>query len=97
MISVLLTEKKRALYSEVFRETNTQLHDIFSQIKDEFEDHLTTINENTNEIQANYELVCNIDQKLNKLAERMDEMELCFHAFLLEKEIYFVHPFCKLI
>jgi DNA-binding MarR family transcriptional regulator len=86
VISVLLTEKKRALYSEVFRETNTQFHDIFSQIKDEFEDHLTTINENTNEIQANYELLCNIDQKLNKLAERMDKMELFFQQKGLKTE-----------
>jgi len=73
---VLLTEKKRGLYSEEFKETNSQLHDAFSQIKDEFEDHLTAINENTNEIQANYELVCNIDQKLNKLTERLDKFEL---------------------
>ena len=76
MNSVLLTEKKRGLYSEEFKETNSQLHDAFSQIKDEFEDHLTAINENTNEIQANYELVCNIDQKLNKLTERLDKFEL---------------------
>ncbi len=73
---MLLTEKKRGLYSEEFRETNSQLHDAFSQIKDEFEDHLTAINENTNEIQANYELLCNIDQKLNKLTERLDKLDL---------------------
>ncbi len=67
MNSVLLTQKKRGLYSEIFRETNSELQDAFSQIKDEFEDHLTAINENTNEIQANYELLCNIDQKLKGL------------------------------
>jgi len=72
---VLLTEK-RALYSAIFKETNSQLHEAFSQIRDEFEDHLTAINENTNEIQANYELVCNIDQKLNKVTERLDKIEL---------------------
>ena len=64
------------LYSESFKETNKQLHESFSQIRDEFEDHLTAVNENTNEIQANYELVCNIDQKMNKLAERLDKIEL---------------------
>jgi len=73
---VLLTEKKRGLYSELFKETNTELHDAFSQIKDEFEDHLVAINENTKEIQANYELISEIDQKLNKLAERMDKIEM---------------------
>ncbi len=73
---MLLTEKKRMLYSEAFRDTNNQLHGAFSQIRDEFEDHLTAVNENTNEIQANYELIGNIDQKLNKLAERLDKIDL---------------------
>ena len=63
MISVLLTEK---------RELSTNI----SQVKDELEDHLTAINENTNEIQSNYEFLCGIDQKLNKLIERLDKIEL---------------------
>ena len=63
MISVLLTEKG---------ELSTNI----SQVKDELEDHLTAINENTNEIQSNYEFLCGIDQKLNKLVERLDKMEL---------------------
>jgi len=86
VISVLLTEKKRMLYSEAFTETNTQLHDAFSQIKDEFEDHLTAINENTNEIQSNYELLCNIDQKLNKLTERLDKLEIFLQEHGLKTE-----------
>jgi len=74
------------LYSESFKETNTILHNAFSQIKDEFEDHLTAVNENTNEIQANYELVCNIDQKLNKLAERLDKLEIFLQKHGLKTE-----------
>ena len=74
------------LYSDTFRETNAELHDAFSQIKDEFEDHLTAVNENTNEIQANYELVCNIDQKLNKLAERLDRIDLFLQKQGMELE-----------
>lgn len=86
MISLLLTQKKRALYSEAFRETNPILHYSFSQIKDEFEDHLTAINENTNEIQSNYELLCNIDQKLNKLTERLDKLEIFLQKHGLKTE-----------
>ena len=78
---MLLTEKKRALYSEAFKDINNQLHDAFSQIKEEFEDHLVAINENTNEIQSNYEVISEIDQKLNKLSERLDRIE-----FFLQKE-----------
>ena len=85
---MLLTEKKRALYSELFSDTNMQLHDAFCQIKDEFEDHLTAINENTNEIQSNYEFLCDLDQKFNKLAERLDMIELFLqkHGLKLEEE-----------
>ena len=71
-----MTEKKRELYTKIFQETNKDLHEAFSQVKEEFEDHLTAVNQNTNEIQANYELICNIDQKLNKLSERFDRIEL---------------------
>ena len=67
---MLLTEKKRMLYSEAFKDINSDLHEAFSQVRDEFEDHLIAVNENTNEIQANYELLCNIDQKMTKMVER---------------------------
>jgi len=82
----LLTEKKRGHYAQQFKEANNELHSAFSQIKEEFEDHLTAINENTNEIQANYECLNNIDQKLNKLAERMDKMEIFLQKQGLEVE-----------
>ena len=74
------------LYSEAFKETNLQLHDAFSQIKDEFEDHLIAINENTNEIQSNYELLSNLDQKLNKIAERLDKLEIFLQKHGLKTE-----------
>lgn len=44
-------------------------------IREEFDDHRETINDNTNEIQANYEYSSRIDEKLNKLLERLDNME----------------------
>ena len=45
-------------------------------INQEFEDHLDSINENTNEIQANYEYLCDIDNKINKLNEKIEEIQL---------------------
>lgn len=41
-----------------------------------FEEHLQAINENTNEIQSNYEYLCDVDAKLDKLAERIDKIQL---------------------
>jgi len=81
-----MTQKKRGLYSEIFRETNPELQDAFSQIKEEFEDHLTAVNENTNEIQANYEFLNNSDQKMNKLGERLDRIELFLQKQGMELE-----------
>ncbi len=53
-----------------------QLKGAFSKIKDEFEDHLTAINENTNELQANHEYMCEIDGKIEKLCQRLENIEL---------------------
>ena len=48
----------------------------FTKIGHEFEEHLQTINENTNEISANYEYICEIESKLDKLSERVEQIEL---------------------
>ena len=61
-----------------------QLAQVFSEIKDKFEDHLTTINENTNEIQGNYEYLCELDAKIDKLNERMDQMQMFLQKHGLE-------------
>ncbi|MBW2996440.1 winged helix-turn-helix transcriptional regulator [Candidatus Woesearchaeota archaeon] len=45
-----------------------------SEIHEEFEDHLESINENTAEIQSNYEFSCELDNKITKLNEKIDEI-----------------------
>jgi len=47
-----------------------------NSIKHEIEDHLQTINENTNEISANYEYICEIENKIDKMRERLDRIEM---------------------
>ena len=47
---------------------------VFSQIHDEFEEHLSAINENTDEIQTNHAYICEIDNKLARLNKRIDEI-----------------------
>lgn len=46
----------------------------FSQVHEEFEDHLIAINENTDEIQSNHAHICEFDNKIAKLNERIDEI-----------------------
>jgi ribosomal protein S25 len=55
---------------------NSKLKSIFSSVYQEFEDHLDAINENTNEIQTNFEYLCRLDNKITKLNERIDEIHL---------------------
>ncbi len=58
------------------REINHRLKKAFSQVRQEFSDHLTSINQNTNEIESNYEYLCELDSKIEKLAERIDEISM---------------------
>ncbi len=48
----------------------------FSLVKEELEEHLDSINENTNEIQYTTEQLFELTRKVDKLMQRMDEMEL---------------------
>lgn len=47
-----------------------------TQMRDELDEHLRAINENTEEIQFNYAYVQKMDNKLDQLASRLDRIEL---------------------
>lgn len=53
-----------------------KLRQEFTKIKQEFEEHLQAINENTNEIAANYGYTCELESKLDKLSERVDQIQM---------------------
>ncbi|RMF55699.1 hypothetical protein D6745_01295 [Candidatus Woesearchaeota archaeon] len=67
------------------RGIHKRLQCAFSKIKEEFDDHLNAINENTNEIQSNYEYICKLDAKIDKLSEQIDELKMMFHHALKSK------------
>jgi len=46
------------------------------EIKEELNEHLNAINDNTNEIQANYEYLCKLEAKIEKLREMIDSLIL---------------------
>ena len=56
------------------RQNQTKEH--VEELKEQTDDHLRAINENTNEIQSNYEYSIEISQKISKLAERIDEISM---------------------
>lgn len=53
-----------------------KIKDAFSKIKDELNDYRECLNQNTNEIQSNYEYICRLETKVDKLTERVDELSL---------------------
>ena len=48
----------------------------FSSIKREFNDHLEAINQNTSEIQSIYDFLSELDGKIEKMNERLDELQM---------------------
>jgi hypothetical protein len=60
---------------------------LFEEIKEELNEHLDAINQNTNEISSNYEYLCEIDYKINKLSEKVEQIQL-----FLEENMAFKAP-----
>jgi len=74
-----LFEKKQ------FREIGDNIRKSFSKIRSEMDNHLDSINENTNEIQSNYEYLCQVDIKIDKLSERIDELQYVLNKIMGSK------------
>jgi len=69
----------KSKYDEVKEELQSihiGIRGAFKHIKKEFDDHLNTINQNTAEIQTVYDHLSDLDRKVEKLTERVDELEM---------------------
>lgn len=53
-----------------------KLKQAFSKIKEEMEDHLNSINQNTQEIQSLYDYIYELESKIDKLNEKIEEIQL---------------------
>ena len=58
------------------KEIESSIKGSFAKIREEMEDHLDAINENTNELQSAYEYVCELDNKIDKLNEKIEQLSL---------------------
>lgn len=78
MINIFSNFFKQRKRSFLKKEKNNNLFPkkALNDIKKQFEEHLQAINENTNEIQSNYEHLTEIETKINKLSERIDQIQL---------------------
>ena len=52
------------------------LNEVLSQVREEFDEHLESINDNTSEIHQNFSCLSELDEKLDKLSERLESLEL---------------------
>lgn len=66
--------KKRDFLS--FLKASEDIKKEISQLKEESNEHLDTINENTNEIQANYSYLLDLENKINKLDDKLNEIAI---------------------
>ncbi len=53
-----------------------------AKIRHDLEEYLQAINENTNEIATNYEYICEIEGKLDKLSERVEQLQMFMESNL---------------
>lgn len=61
----------------------------FERVKKEFSDHLDAINENTNEIQSNYEFLVRLENKIDKMEQSISEINRFVTQFKLQHQ-YFI-------
>lgn len=59
-----------------FQLGKAKLKKVVQQIREEIDEHLNAINENTNEIQANYSYVQKLDNKIEQVILRLNRIEI---------------------
>ncbi len=97
-----LKEEKRDFFGSKKRGEleliKSQVGRSFEQVKEQFEDHLEAINENTNEIQSNFEYLCELDRKIDKLSEKIEELNMLIRQQRgenTEKKTFTLKPLTK--
>ncbi len=53
-----------------------QFDAVLRGVREEFDEHRDSINDNTDEIEANYELLCKLEAKVDKLQEQFEQLQL---------------------
>lgn len=70
------------------------MNSIFDALREELDDHRAAINENTNELQANHEYVRSVEEKLDKLHARIEELFLLVEGKKAEQKVE-IQPLTK--
>jgi len=62
--------------NSILKEMDSQIRTSFSKVKEELDDHLQALNENTLEVQSTQEAVGELEEKMTKLQERVDDIHM---------------------
>jgi hypothetical protein len=96
---VAVFKTKEVAMHSVQKEVTTKLSDMdmrirnsFKVIKEEFEDHLDAINENTEELQSQYGSLAELNRKIEKLSERVDQMSSMVKELVSERSNIALSP-----
>ena len=65
---------------------DNKLRDTFSKVKEEFDEHLLSINDNTEEVKNFQEYLCELDEKMDKLNARIDHIHIALKQMASEKK-----------
>jgi len=68
------------LDNKQIRKIEKKLRNSFSRIKEELDEHRESINANTEEIQLNYEYVLKLENKIDNLEQRLEQVYLMLSA-----------------
>ena len=82
---ILDKSNEKTNVNAILKQMDTSLKVSFSKIKNELDNHLDSINENTNEINANFEHIVRVEDKVDKLNERIDELHMMISSLVGEK------------
>lgn len=85
--------KKDSSVDKRLEAINKGLKVSFSKIREEIDIHLDSINENTNEINANFEHILKVEKKVDKLEERLDEIQMLISTLTGTKESTYQQKF----
>ncbi len=59
-----------------FNNRDSKIKRAFERVKEELDDHLTSINQNTQEIQSLYDYIYELEEKIEKLKEKIEQVQL---------------------
>jgi DNA-binding MarR family transcriptional regulator len=69
-------DKQEVLFRREHHDVREKIDTFLEQIREELDDHRAALNENTNEIESNYELLNQLNARMDKISERLDELTM---------------------